>query len=200
MYENSTLLNRRDTYNTRIEVEEQIYRGELHKPKKSNVRNDKKRTLVDEIPPKKQFQRPITTNNLSDNKKGSLVNKTPEYNGKRYKPGAGEEIVCDYAHNTRCNGTCLSWKDQFLKGQLFSIEKKIRFPSFDDDFGNFNVNWTNFENLFKINLSMALSKKASVGPKIALLFNDKPEKLLPDGSNRKLSGPEQRSLTTMLVN
>ncbi len=59
------------------------------------------------------------------------VNKIPESRGKVYKAGAVEPIIFDYAHGTRCDGKCLIWKDKFLDKQLFPMEKKICFPSFD---------------------------------------------------------------------
>jgi hypothetical protein len=78
MYENATVQNRRQAYNTRRDVEEQIYAGKVYKPMQSKVCPSKKRSMVDEIPRKTQFQRLTTTKSKTDDKKESLVNKIPE--------------------------------------------------------------------------------------------------------------------------
>jgi hypothetical protein len=155
--------------------------------------------LVEEIPRKKQFQCHTSFKKLGNAKEeSSSVKKIPESRGKVYKAGAVEPIICDYAHNTRCDGKCLIWKDKFLDKQLFPMEKKIRFPSFDKVYGNCNIQRTNYENRFIINDGLAKDTKVKLGLKILLNLEEKPVKQLRDGSNKKLSLLEQRSLT-MLV-
>jgi hypothetical protein len=155
--------------------------------------------LAEEIPPKKQFQCCTSIKNLGNAKEeSSSVNKIPESGGKVYKPGAVEPIICDYAHDTRCDGKCFIWKDKVLDKQLFPMEKKICFPSFDEVYGNCNIKRTNYENQCVIKESSSRTVKANIGLKIILNLKDKPVKQLPDGSNKKLSVLEQRSLT-MLV-
>jgi hypothetical protein len=78
------------------------------------------------------------------------------------------------------------------------MEKKICFPSFDEVYGNCNIEQTNYENQCIINESSARKVKANISLKIILKLKDKPVKQLPDGSNKKLSVLKQRSLT-MLV-
>jgi hypothetical protein len=78
------------------------------------------------------------------------------------------------------------------------MKKKICFPSFDEVYGNCNIERTNYENQFIINEGSAEDTKAKLGLKIVLNLEEKPVKQLPDGSNKKLSVLEQRSLT-MLV-
>jgi hypothetical protein len=128
----------------------------------------------------------------------SSVIKIAESRGKVYKPGAVEPIICDYAHDTRCDGKCLIWKDKSLDKQLFPMEKKICFPSFDEVYGKCNIERTNYENQCIINEGSARKVKANLGLKIILNLKEKPVNQLPDGSNKKLSVLEQRSLT-MLV-
>jgi hypothetical protein len=40
----------------------------------------------------------------------------PTFHGRDYKPGAAydSKIVCDYAHDTRCDGSCLPWNNEWL--------------------------------------------------------------------------------------
>jgi hypothetical protein len=78
------------------------------------------------------------------------------------------------------------------------MEKKICFPSFDEVYGNCNIERTNCENQCIINEDSARKVKANIGLKIILNLKEKPVKELPDGSNKKLSVLEQRSLR-MLV-
>jgi hypothetical protein len=155
--------------------------------------------LVEEIPRKKEFQCHTSIKNLGNAKEeSSSVNKIHESRGKVYKPGPVEPIICDYAHNTRCDGKCLIWKGKVLDKQLFPMEKKICFPSFDEVYGNCNIERTNCENQCIINEDSARKVKANIGLKIILNLKEKPVKELPDGSNKKLSVLEQRSLR-MLV-
>jgi hypothetical protein len=78
------------------------------------------------------------------------------------------------------------------------MEKKICFPSIDEVLENCSIERTHYENQFIINQSSARKAKANLGLKIVLNLKEKPVKELPDGSNKKLSVLEQRSLT-MLV-
>jgi hypothetical protein len=78
------------------------------------------------------------------------------------------------------------------------MKKKICFPSFDGVYGNCNIERTDYENRFIINNGLAENTKAKLGIKIVLNLEEKPVKQLRDGSNKKLSVLEQRSLT-MLV-
>jgi hypothetical protein len=78
------------------------------------------------------------------------------------------------------------------------MKKKICFPSFDKVYGNCNIERTDYENRFIINDGLAENTKAKLGLKIVLKLEEKPVKQLRDGSNKKLSVLEQRSLT-MLV-
>jgi hypothetical protein len=103
-------------------------RGLLYKPEKTTIRKKRKRLLVEEIPRKKQFQCHTSIKKLGNTKEeSSLVNKIPESRGKVYKGGAVEPIFCDYAHDTRCDGKCLIWKDKVLDKQLSPMKKKICF-------------------------------------------------------------------------
>jgi hypothetical protein len=197
MFESCALLHRRDSYRTRIELEEHICSGLLNKPEKTNIPKDRKRSLVEEMPRKKQFQRRTSIMKLDNAKEeSSSINKIPESRGNRYKPGAVEPIIYDYAHDARCDGKCLIWNDKRLYEQTLSIEKKICFPSFDEVFGNCNIERTHYENQLIINKSYA--KSINFGLKFGPNLKVKPVKQLPDGSNKKLSLLEQRSLT-MLV-
>jgi hypothetical protein len=200
MYANWAIQHPRDSYATRIELEEQIYRGLLYKPAKTTICKNRKRSLIEEVPWKKQFECCTSIKNLGNAKEeSSLVNKIPESQGNVYKPGAVEPIICDYAHNTRCDGKCLIWKDKFLDKQTFPMKKKICFPSFDEVFGNCSIERTNYKNQFIINKSLfAKSTKANLGLKIVLNLKEKPVKELPDGSNKKPS-VLKRKLLTMLV-
>jgi hypothetical protein len=199
MYENCAIQHPCDSYRMRIELEEQIGRGLLYKPEKTTIRKKRKRSLVEEIPWKKQFQCHTSIKKLGNPKEeSSSVNKIPESRGKVYKAGAVEPIICDYGHDIRCDGKYLIWKDKFLGKQLFPMEKKICFPSFDEVYGNRNIERTNYENRCIINEDSAREVKENIGLKIILNLKEKPVKQLPDGSNKKLSVLEQRSLT-MLV-
>jgi hypothetical protein len=40
------------------------------------------------------------------------------------------KIVCDYVHDSRCDGSCLAWNDRWLQGYLYP-HAMICFPSFD---------------------------------------------------------------------
>jgi hypothetical protein len=53
----------------------------------------------------------------------SSANDLPEFHGKKYNPGAPEDsnIVCDYAHDIRCDGTCLTWNNKLLQRKLVTI-------------------------------------------------------------------------------
>jgi hypothetical protein len=196
MYENCAIQHPRESYRTRIELEEQIDRELLYKPEKTTICKNRKRSLVEEIPQKKQFQCGKSIKNLGNAKQESLsVNKIPESGGKIYKPGAVEPIICNDDHGTRFDGKCLIWKDRFLDKKLFPMEKKICFPSSDEVYGNCNIERTNYENQCIINESSAKTVKGNIGLRIILNFKDKPVKQLPDGSNKKLSVLKQRSLT-----
>jgi hypothetical protein len=108
MYGNCAIQHPCESYRTRIELEQQIYSGLLYKPEKTTICKNRKRSLVKEIPRKKQFQCRTSIKNLSNAKEeSSLVNKIPESGGNVYKPGAVEPIICDYAHDARCDGKCL---------------------------------------------------------------------------------------------
>jgi hypothetical protein len=56
MYENCAIEHPRESYRTRIELEEQIGRGLQCKPEKTTIRKNRKSSLVKETPRKKQFQ------------------------------------------------------------------------------------------------------------------------------------------------
>jgi hypothetical protein len=168
MYENCANQHPRDSYRTRIELEEQIICALLYKPEKPTICKRRKRSLVKEIPRKKQFQCHTSIKKLGNAKeKSSPVNKIPESRGKVYKAGAVEPIICDYAHDTRCDGKCLIWKDKFLDKQLFPMEKKICFPSFHEVYVNCNIERTNYDNQCIINEDSARNVKANIGhPKL----------------------------------
>jgi hypothetical protein len=163
MYENCAIQHPRDAYRMRIELEEQIDRGLLYKPEKTTICKKRKRSLVEEIPRKKQFQCHTSIKKLGNAKEeSSSVNEIPESRGKVYKAdGAVEPIICDYAHDTRYDGKCLIWKDKFLDKQLFPMKKKICFPSFDEVYGNCNIERTDYENRFIINEDSAEDRKQS---------------------------------------
>ncbi len=57
----------------------------------------------------------------------SSVNKIHESRGKVYKAGAVEPIICNYAHDTRCDGKCLIWKDKFLGRNCFRWRRRSAF-------------------------------------------------------------------------
>jgi hypothetical protein len=71
----------------------------------------------------------------------------PTFHGRDYKPGAAydSKMVCDYAHDTRCNGSCLPWNDQWLQGFLYP-HAMICFPNFDLVYGNCSLDRTMYEN------------------------------------------------------
>jgi hypothetical protein len=71
----------------------------------------------------------------------------PTFHGRDYKPGAAcnSKIVCDYAHETRCNGSCLPWNDEWLQGDLYP-HAMICFPNFDLVYGNCSLDRTMCEN------------------------------------------------------
>jgi hypothetical protein len=101
--------------NTHVTPTERGFRG-TNRPRTSICKN-RKRSLVEEIPRKKQFQCRTSIKKLGNAKEeSSSVNKIPESGGKVYKAGAIEPIICDYAHDTRCDGKCLIWKDKFRVG------------------------------------------------------------------------------------
>jgi hypothetical protein len=71
----------------------------------------------------------------------------PTCHGRDYKPGAAydSKIVCDYAHDTRCDGSPLAWNDEWLQGYLY-LCAMICFPYFDLVYGNCSLDWTMYEN------------------------------------------------------
>jgi hypothetical protein len=71
----------------------------------------------------------------------------PTFHGRDYKPGAAydSKIVCDYAHDTRCDGSCLTWNDEWLQGFLYP-HVMICFPNFDLVYGNCSLDRTMHEN------------------------------------------------------
>jgi hypothetical protein len=71
----------------------------------------------------------------------------PTFHGRDYKPGAAYdlEIVCDYAHDTRFNGSCLPWNDEWLQGDLYP-HAMICFPNFDLVYGDCSLHRTMYEN------------------------------------------------------
>jgi hypothetical protein len=95
MYENCAIQHPRDSYRTRIELEEQIDRGLLYKPEKTTICKKRKRfLLVEEIPLKKQFQCHPSIKKLGNAKEeSSLVNKIPESRGKVYKPVLQNQLI-----------------------------------------------------------------------------------------------------------
>jgi hypothetical protein len=127
----------------------------------------------------------------------TMNNIVPQYGATKYKPCEGDDVICDYTHDTRCDGNCLTWRDDFLLAQLYP-EEKICFPSFDEVYGNCSMRRTNIENFHNINPDQAKMKRAATAVKMSCGIYDTPEKLLPDGSNKVLSDLEQRSLN-MLV-
>jgi hypothetical protein len=165
MSENCAIQHPRDSYRTRIELDEQLDCALLYKPKKTTIRKNRKRSLVKEIPRKKQFQCHTSMKNLGNAKQeSSSVNKIHESRGKVYKAGAVEPIICNYAHDTWCDGKCLIWKDKFLGKQLFPMEKKICFPSFDKAYESCNIERTNYKNQCIINKSSARKRKSKYQP------------------------------------
>jgi hypothetical protein len=71
----------------------------------------------------------------------------PTFHGRDYKPGAAydSKIVCDYAHDTRCDGSCLPWNDEWLQGDLYPHAMTC-FPNFDLVYGNCSLDRTMYEN------------------------------------------------------
>jgi hypothetical protein len=71
----------------------------------------------------------------------------PTFHGRDYKPGAAYDsnIVCDYAHDTRCDGSCLPWNNEWLQGDLYP-HAMICFPTFDLVYGNCSLDRTMYEN------------------------------------------------------
>jgi hypothetical protein len=125
MYANCAIQHPHESYRKRLELEEQIYCGLLYKPEKTTILKNRKRSMVQEIPRKKQFQCRTLIKKLGNAKEeSSSVNKIPKSGGNVYKPGAVEPIICDYAHDTRCDGKCLLRKDKFLDKQLFPMERR----------------------------------------------------------------------------
>ena len=158
-----------------------------------------KRSLEDEIPKKKKFQRVDVNNNHGDEKNGPWVDEKPESRGQKVGPSVFAAVTCDYPHDVGCDLTCTLWNNQ-LREKLghYPEDMKICFTTFDDTYGNCNLHRTKFENASLSNPDLARSKKARDGLKMTLLNIQKPEQMLPDGSNKKLTSLEQKSLD-MLV-
>jgi hypothetical protein len=75
------------------------------------------------------------------------ANDIPTFHGREYNPGAAydSKIVCDYAHATRCDGSCLAWNNKWLQGDLYP-HAMICFPSFDLVYGNCSLDRTVYKN------------------------------------------------------
>ena len=84
--------------------------------------NAQKRSCDEEIPKKKKFQRTDTSKSICDDKNRSLVHDI-HFHGKKYTPAEGEDVICDYAHDSQCNRTCLPWDNKFLILQMYPEEK-----------------------------------------------------------------------------
>jgi hypothetical protein len=75
------------------------------------------------------------------------ANDLPTFHGREYNPGAAydSKMVCDSAHNTRCDGSCLAWNSEWLQGYLYP-HAMIFFPCFDMIYGNYSLDRTMYEN------------------------------------------------------
>ncbi len=155
--------------------------------------NAQKRSCDEEIPKKKKFQRTDSSKSICDDKNRSLVNDI-RFCGKKYIPAEGEDVICDYAHDSTCDGTCVPWDNNFLIPQMYP-EEKICFPSFDEVYGNCNLKRTGFENMFRINPDRARRWQAKRGMEMSLELIDKPTTQL---LNVRMSELEERSLTLLV--
>jgi hypothetical protein len=129
-----------------------------------NLSNAKKRLVVNEIPTKMRFQ--CTNQSIAKVTKRTFDSGN-QLNVQKYKPGAGADVICDFAHDTRCDGTCVLWNKNLLLEQLYPKEK-ICFPSFDNVYGNCNMKRTKFENMFRVSPDQATLMKARHGLKMDL--------------------------------
>ena len=85
---------------------------------------------------------------------------TPRFGTKVYLPGQTNNLIIDYAHDAACDGTCTLWKDEFLATQLFP-EEKICFPTFDEVYGNCNMNRTKYELCHKVSPDIAFQARGA---------------------------------------
>jgi hypothetical protein len=163
---------------------------------KHNPSNAKKRSDANEIPTKTRLQR---TNQYIAKVTKTTFDSGNELNVQKYKPGAGAgaDVICDFAHDTRCDGTCVPRNRNLLLEQLYP-EEKICFPSFDDVYSNCNMKRTKFENMFRVSPDQATLMKAGHGVKMHLNLYVKPRKEDSNLTNKKLTFLENR-LSTKLV-
>jgi hypothetical protein len=75
---------------------------------------------------------------------------------------------------------------------------KICFPTFDDTYGNCNLDRTEFENIKIVTPCKANRRKGVVGLKMRFAKVNFPVQMLPDGRNRILT-PLEQSLLSLLV-
>jgi hypothetical protein len=155
--------------------------------------NAQKRSCDKEIPKKKKFQRTDTSKSICDNKNRSLVNDI-HFHGKKYIRAEGEDVICDYAHDSWCNGTCLPWDNNFLILQMYP-EEKTCFPSFYELYGNCNLEHTRFENIFFMHPNKACELQSTRGLKMSMKLVDQPTKQL---LNVRRSHLEECSLTLLV--
>jgi hypothetical protein len=114
----------------------------------NNQDEDKKRSLDDEIPKKKKFQRLDVNNNLGNEKIGRWVNEMPEGRGEWVRPGVLATITFHYPDDVVCDRTCSLWNDQLCVPEgYYPEDMKICFPTFDNTYGNCNLARTEFENI-----------------------------------------------------
>jgi hypothetical protein len=159
----------------------------------------KKRSLDNEIPRKNKFLRMDTNKNLSDHQKGACVNKIPDIRQeKQVKTCVDDAITHDAPHDVRCDGKCLLWNDQLVRHALYPGDLKICFPTFDDTYGNCNLDRNEFENIKIVTPCKAFRTEALVGLKMCCAKVKIPVQMLPDGSNRILTPLAQLSLRLLV--
>jgi hypothetical protein len=160
-----------------------------------NCSDVKKRSLDNEIPRKKKFLRTDTNKNLSGHQKGARVNEIAEIMQEKQVDDA---VIRDAPHDVKCDGKCVLWNDKLIRRGFYPGGLKICFPSFDDTYGNCNLDRTEFENTKLVSPCGARNKKAADGLKMLCLNVKMPLQMLPDGSNRILTPLEQSSLRLLV--
>jgi hypothetical protein len=119
------------------------------------------------------------------------ANDLPTFHGREYNPGAAHDskIVCDSAHDTRCDRSCLAWDDEWLQGYLHP-HAMIYFPSFDLVYGNCSLYRTMYENCASQHPGESYRKRLELEEQIYRGLLYKPEKTTIH-KNRKRSLVEE---------
>jgi hypothetical protein len=160
----------------------------------------KKRSLDNEIPRKKKFSRPDANTTLIDHQKGVCANEIPAImHEEQVEIRVDDAVTLVDPHDVRCDGQCLLWNKQLLQGGIYPGDLKICFPTFDDTYGNCNLDRTDFENRTIVSPDAAFQRKGALAFRMLTTKVKKPEQMLPDGSNRMLTQLEQSSLKLLVA-